>query len=52
VTVYLSDGQTENYTSGNQYFNITIKSRNREPSFVVGQDITVDEDAGEQTIQA
>ena len=52
VTVYVSDSQAENYSSSSQYFNITVKSRNREPTFSSGPDISVNEDAGEQTIQA
>ena len=50
VNVYLSDGASENYTSGIQTFSIFIESVNNPPSFTKGNNITVNEDIGITTI--
>jgi len=50
VSVWLLDGESINYSSGIQTFNITILAINHAPEFSIAGDVIVDEDCGYTTI--
>ncbi|MBF0450539.1 MAG: tandem-95 repeat protein [Candidatus Magnetomorum sp.] len=52
VTLYLNDGQPENNTSGSKTFILSVTNVNDEPSFTIGPDQSIKEDARPQQIAA
>jgi len=51
ISVWLSDGEALNYSSGIQTFDISILAVNHAPAFTLTGDVTVNEDCGYTRVQ-